>query len=109
MRWIEPCVSLILTYLLLAHERAGSLIQDSCDLADELERFIQGKIESGRYKKASDVVGRDLRALERDERAYEAKLSALRVAEDEIDDIEVMNGNPLDRIRSAIKPPNQSA
>ena len=48
------------------------------NLTDELDRFVLAKVESGRYENASEVVRAALRALERDEREYEAKLAALR-------------------------------
>jgi Arc/MetJ-type ribon-helix-helix transcriptional regulator len=41
--------------------------------------------------------------LERDERAYEAKLFALRNAIDEGDASGVMDGNPFDQIRAAMQ------
>jgi len=50
------------------------------NLTEELDRFIQEKLESGRYDNASEVVRAALRALEREEREYEAKLAALRAA-----------------------------
>jgi len=78
------------------------------NLTDELESFIQGKVESGRYQNASDVVRSALRTLERDEREYEAKLFALRALIDEGDASGVMDSNPFERIRAAIKLPKQS-
>ena len=73
------------------------------NLTDELEGFIQAKVESGRYKNASDVVRTALRRLERHEREYEAKLFALRNAIDEGDASGVMDGNPFDQIRAAMQ------
>jgi len=78
------------------------------NLTDELESFIQGKVESGRYQNASDVVRSALRTLERDEREYEAKLFALRALIDEGDASGVMDSNPFESIRAAIKLPKQS-
>jgi len=78
------------------------------NLTDELESFIQGKVESGRYQNASDVVRSALRTLERDEREYEAKLFALRALIDEGDASGVMDSNPFESSRAAIKLPKQS-
>ncbi len=52
------------------------------NLTDELDRFVLGKVESGRYENASEVVRAALRTLEREEREYEAKLAGLRAAID---------------------------
>ena len=73
------------------------------NLTDELEGFIQAKVESGRYKNASDVVRTALRRLERDEREYEAKLFALRTAIDEGAASGVMDFCPFEQIRAAIQ------
>ncbi len=80
------------------------------NLTDELEDFIQAKVESGRYQNASDVVRTALRSLERDELEFEAKLIALRAAIDEGDVSGVAaDGNPFDRIRSAMRLPKKKA
>jgi antitoxin ParD1/3/4 len=50
------------------------------NLTEELDRFVLSKIESGRYKNASEVVRAALRTLEREEQEHEAKLAALRAA-----------------------------
>ena len=73
------------------------------NLTDELEGFIQAKVESGRFQNASDVVRTALRTLERDEREFEAKLAALGNAIDEGDTNGVLNYNPFERIRAAIQ------
>jgi antitoxin ParD1/3/4 len=73
------------------------------NLTDELENFIQEKVESGRYQNASDVVRSALRTLEREEREYEAKLAALRAAIDEGDASGVLQSNPFERIRATLK------
>ena len=52
------------------------------NLTAELDRFVASKIESGLYENASEVFRAALRTLDRDEREYEAKLSALRAAID---------------------------
>ncbi len=69
------------------------------NLTDELERFVLTKVESGRYENASEVVRAALRTLERDERQYEAKLTALRAAIDEGDASGIAKGNAFARVR----------
>ena len=53
------------------------------NLTDALDLFIAKKVKSGRYENASEVVRAGLRALEREEKQYEAKLAAVRAAIDE--------------------------
>jgi len=53
------------------------------NLTDELDRFVNSRIESGRYESASEVIRAALRTLEREEQEYEAKMAALRKALDE--------------------------
>src|ERR1700736_2509252 len=48
------------------------------NLTDELDHFVLAKVKSGRYENASEVIRAALRALERDEQEYQAKLAALR-------------------------------
>ena len=48
----------------------------SITIGDELNDFVAGQVESGRYGSASEVVRAGLRLLEE----HEAKLRALRVA-----------------------------
>jgi antitoxin ParD1/3/4 len=51
-------------------------------LTPELDHFIASKVEAGLYANASEVMRTALRLLERDERAYEEKMAALRTAID---------------------------
>lgn len=39
------------------------------NLTEELDRFVLGKVETGRYENASEVVRAALRALEREQAA----------------------------------------
>ena len=75
------------------------------NLTDELDRFVLEKVESGRYENASEVVRAGLRTLEREERQYEAKLSALRSAIDEGDASGIAEANVFERVRDALKLP----
>ena len=45
-------------------------------LTPELEEFVAGKVESGRYTSASEVVREALRLLERQDKARGAELAA---------------------------------
>ena len=75
------------------------------NLTDALDRFVATKVKSGRYENASEVVRAGLRALEREERRYEAKLAALQAAIDEGDASGVAEGNPFGSVRKALKLP----
>jgi antitoxin ParD1/3/4 len=45
-------------------------------LTPELDKFVAGKVESGRYNSASEVVREALRLLEEHDRARSAQLAA---------------------------------
>jgi antitoxin ParD1/3/4 len=45
-------------------------------LTPELDKFVAGKVESGRYNSASEVVREALRLLEEHDRARAAQLAA---------------------------------
>jgi antitoxin ParD1/3/4 len=45
-------------------------------LTPELDKFVVGKVESGRYNSASEVVREALRLLEEHDRARTAQISA---------------------------------
>jgi antitoxin ParD1/3/4 len=77
------------------------------NLTDELDRFVSSKIKSGRFENASEVVRAALRTLERDEQKHEAKLVALRAAIDEGDASGVAEGDPIERVRQALKLPKK--
>jgi antitoxin ParD1/3/4 len=75
------------------------------NLTEELDRFVLEKVKTGRYENASEVVRAALRALEREERQYEAKLAALGSAIDEGDASGIAEGNVFDRVREALDLP----
>ncbi len=52
------------------------------NLIPELDRFVFTKVEAGLYANASELMQSALRLLERDEREYEEKMTALRTAID---------------------------
>jgi antitoxin ParD1/3/4 len=78
------------------------------NLTEELDRFIQEKLESGRYDNASEVVRAALRALEREEREYEAKLAALRAAIAAGDANGFAEGDVFQRVRQKLGLPVSS-
>ncbi len=71
-------------------------------LTDELDRFVVTKIKSGRYDNASEVVRAALRTLEREEREYEARLTALRTSIDEGDASGIAKGDVFARVRKTL-------
>ncbi|MEO8663791.1 MAG: type II toxin-antitoxin system ParD family antitoxin [Bryobacteraceae bacterium] len=77
------------------------------NLTDELDRFVLAKVKSGRYENASEVVRAALRTLEKEEREYEARLTALGAAIDEGDTSGVAAGDPVGRVRAAIGIPRK--
>jgi antitoxin ParD1/3/4 len=77
------------------------------NLTDELERFVLEKVGSGRYENASEVVRAALRALERAEQQYEAKLTALRAAIDEGDASGVAEDDVFARVRQNLNLPTR--
>jgi len=77
----------------------------SVDLTDELDRFVQQKVESGCYGNPSEVVRAALRTLELDEQRYDAKLAALRTAIDEGVDSGIADGDVFTRVREKLNLP----
>ena len=73
------------------------------NLTEELDRFVAEKVETGRYGNASDVVRAALRSLDREERAYEARLAALRTAIDAGDASGIAPDGVFDRIHARLK------
>ncbi len=50
------------------------------NLTDELDCFVAFLVKRGYYENASEVVRAGLRMLEREERQYQARLSAIQTA-----------------------------
>jgi antitoxin ParD1/3/4 len=72
------------------------------NLTDELDRYVSKKIGTGRYANASEVVRAGLRALEEQERLYEAKLARLRQALEEGERSGVAEGDVFARVRASV-------
>jgi antitoxin ParD1/3/4 len=77
------------------------------NLTNELDSFVLAKVGSGRYENASEVVRAALRTLEREERRFEAKLTALQTAIDEGDNSGIAEGDSFGRVRQALKLPQK--
>lgn len=75
------------------------------NLTAELDSFVLPKVDSGRYKNASEVVRAALRTLEREEREYDLKLAALQTAIDAGDASGVAAGDSFQRVRRKLKLP----
>ena len=72
------------------------------NLTDELDRFVAVKVSSGRYENASEVVRASLRALEREELEYDARLAALHKALDEGDASGIAEDGVPERVRTRL-------
>ena len=72
------------------------------NLTGELDSFVDEKVRSGRFGNASEVVRAGLRALEREEREYEAKLAALSNAIDQGDRSGLAEGDVFARVRKKL-------
>jgi antitoxin ParD1/3/4 len=77
----------------------GPMPTRNVNLTEDLERFVLTKVEGGRYENASEVVRAGLRALEREEQEYEAKLTALRAAIKVGDSSGIARGDVFARVR----------
>ena len=73
------------------------------NLTDTLDHFVIEKVKSGRYENASEVMRAALRALEREEREYEAKLEVLRSAIDAGDSSGIAKGDVFRRVRRKLE------
>jgi antitoxin ParD1/3/4 len=72
------------------------------NLTPELDSFVLSRVESGRFENASEVVRAALRTMEREERAFEAKLEALRAAIDEGDASGIAEGDVFAQVREKL-------
>lgn len=69
------------------------------NLTDDLDRFVETNVSSGRFSNASEVVREGLRLLEQRDKENRAKLEWLRAAAKEgADDIERGDYDTLDSI-----------
>lgn len=75
------------------------------NLTDQLEQFVQAKVESGHYENASEVIRAALRTLDREEKQNEVKVAVLRRAIDEGDTSGIASGDVFGRIRKTLNLP----
>ena len=76
------------------------------NLTDQLERFVPEKVETGRFENAGEVVCAGLRALEREEWLYDAKLATLRAAIDDGDASGIAEADVFARVRKTLNLPS---
>ena len=79
------------------------------NLPEKLDKFITAKVEAGDYANASEVMRTALRLLERDEREYEEKMTALRSAIAEGDASGDAEEGVFERIREKYGLPQRTA
>jgi len=77
-------------------------------LTKELDQFVAAKVEEGLYANASEVMRTALRLLERDEREYEEKMTALRAAIAEGDASPDAEDGVFERIREKYNLPESA-
>jgi antitoxin ParD1/3/4 len=75
------------------------------NLTPELDDFIVSRVQDGDFENASEVVRSALRAMQRDEQEFQAKLGALRAAIDEGDSSGFATGDAFARIRKKLNFP----
>jgi antitoxin ParD1/3/4 len=76
-------------------------------LTDELGRFVDRKLEQGRYENASELMRAALHALEREDLIYEAKLAALKLALDEGEASGIAEDGVFERVRARHRLPQR--
>src|ERR1039458_5590610 len=83
--------------IVLCCKRGAPMPTRNVSLTKDLDQFIAAKVEAGLYANASEVMRTALRLLERDEREYEEKMTALRNAIAEGDAGDSMDGEEFFR------------
>jgi len=79
------------------------------NLTEELDSFVAARVASGRYANASEVMRAALRALERDEQAFEEKMAALKAAIAEGDASGDAEPGVFERVRAKYGLPKKQA
>ena len=72
-------------------------------LTDELDRYVQQSVESGRYDNASEVIRAAIRELKQSEAEDMARVEALKVAIQEGFDSGISEGDPISEMRTLIR------
>jgi antitoxin ParD1/3/4 len=78
-------------------------------LTKELDEFVSSRVEGGLYANASEVMRTALRLLEKEEREYEEKMTALRAAIAVGDASEDAEEGVFERIREKYGLPKRQA
>lgn len=73
------------------------------NLTPEMDRYVTGKIESGQYANASEVLRAGLRVLEWNERENQIKLDALRAAVLAGEESGIAEGDVVGEVRERIR------
>jgi antitoxin ParD1/3/4 len=73
------------------------------NLTQQLDSYVDAKIQSGEYANASEVLRAGLRALEQAEREDLARLEALRSALSAGEASGIAEGDVLDEVRERIR------
>jgi antitoxin ParD1/3/4 len=81
------------------------MLSQKVELTDELERFVNDKVRSGRFEDASEVVRAALRMLAREEQEDEVKIATLRAAIEEGDASGIAEGDVFQRVRQTLNLP----
>jgi antitoxin ParD1/3/4 len=72
-------------------------------LTEELDRYVQQRVQSGDYDSASEVVRAAIRALQQSEAEDLAKVEALKVAIQEGFDSGIYEGDVVAEMRALIR------
>ena len=83
-------------------EAAITMPTRNVNLTEELDLFVKGRVESGQYENASEVVRAALRGLERDEQRFEAELAVLQRVIDQGDASGIADGDVFGRVRNML-------
>jgi antitoxin ParD1/3/4 len=81
------------------------MLSQKVELTEELERFVNENVKSGKFEDASDVVRTALRTLAREEHEDEAKMTELRAAIEKGDASGIAEGDVFERVRQALNLP----
>jgi antitoxin ParD1/3/4 len=73
------------------------------NLTQQMDRYVDAKIQSGEYANASEVLRAGLRALEQAEREDLARIEALRSALSAGEESGIAEGVVLDEVRERIR------
>ena len=73
------------------------------NLTQQMDRFVDAKIRSGKYANASEVIRAGLRALDQGEKEDRAKLAAIRSAVLAGEESGIAEGDTIGEIRERMR------